>query len=239
MEEKICTKCNSALTVADFHKDKHSSDGLKRWCKTCSKAHQKEYAQTHRDSINATMRLWHERNKEQRNARRRERRAADPEKYRKYDKTKWERHGERINEERRDYRKTRTPEEIEQDNERQRQHYADFLERKPDYEKKRSERRKKENPEQIKQWRYHSHLREEYGMEPSEYHARLKAQNGRCAICKQPPAPKKRLAVDHCHSSETMKIRQLLCQSCNIGLGAFRDDPELLLAAMEYLARHA
>jgi len=239
MEAKTCTKCLTVLTTADFHRDRHSSDGLKDWCKTCSKAHQKEYAATHRDSINAKMREWHERNKERRNQERRQKRAANPEKYRKYDRTKWERHGERLNEDRREYRKTRTPEEIVQDNERQRKHYAALLERQPGYEARRSKRRKLADPDQWREWRYNSHLREKYGMEPSEYQARLRAQNGCCAICKQPPAPKKRLAVDHCHASEPMKIRELLCQPCNIGLGAFKDNPELLQEAIAYLARHA
>lgn len=238
MEAKTCTKCLTVLTTADFHKDKHSSDGLRDWCKTCSKAHQKEYAATHRDSINATMREWHERNKERRNEQRRQRRAANPEVYRKHDKTKQERHGERINQERREYRKTRTPEEIEQDNERQRLSYARFIEKNPGYEGIRSERRKKENPARIKQWRYHTHLRDKYKLEPSEVKAMLESQNGLCAICHQLPSGKRpKLAVDHCHASG--KIRQLLCQSCNVGLGAFKDNPELLQEAIAYLARHA
>lgn len=41
------------------------------------------------------------------------------------------------------------------------------------------------------------------------------------------------LVVDHDHG--TMEIRGVLCRLCNLGLGYFRDDPEVLLAAVNYL----
>jgi hypothetical protein len=44
---------------------------------------------------------------------------------------------------------------------------------------------------------------------------------------------KLRLNVDHCHV--TGKVRGILCNSCNNGLGRFRDNPDLLLKAADYL----
>jgi hypothetical protein len=64
------------------------------------------------------------------------------------------------------------------------------------------------------------------------------AQEGKCALCHtdKPNGRGKRLHVDHCHG--TGKIRALLCHSCNAGLGAFKDDPALLRAAIDYLEKY-
>ena len=61
-------------------------------------------------------------------------------------------------------------------------------------------------------------------------------QDGQCAICgAEESALTKRLAVDHDHG--TGRVRGLLCQNCNLGLGHFRDDTGVLLAAINYLAQ--
>lgn len=64
-------------------------------------------------------------------------------------------------------------------------------------------------------------------------------QQGRCAICNTPEedAPKRRLHVDHDHESNA--VRGLLCGLCNTGLGQFKDDPQRLFAAIDYLRRTA
>lgn len=61
-------------------------------------------------------------------------------------------------------------------------------------------------------------------------------QAGVCAICgAAPDTSKKRggLHIDHDHA--TGKVRGLLCEQCNIGLGNFKDNPEALRAAAKYL----
>lgn len=68
-----------------------------------------------------------------------------------------------------------------------------------------------------------------YGLDESEYNKMYEEQGGVCKICKQDL----RLVVDHCH--ETGRIRGLLCNQCNIALGAFYDDSERLQVAIDYL----
>lgn len=70
-----------------------------------------------------------------------------------------------------------------------------------------------------------------YGVTPENYSRLLVLQNGRCAICRN----KAKLYIDHCHS--TGKIRGLLCSMCNLGLGHFKDSPDIMNTAIEYLVK--
>ena len=62
-------------------------------------------------------------------------------------------------------------------------------------------------------------------------------QDGRCAICRNTvPGKRKRFCLDHCHT--TGNLRGLLCDSCNWGIGYFKDDPALFQAAIDYVVKH-
>jgi len=80
-------------------------------------------------------------------------------------------------------------------------------------------------------------LRYNYDMTVEEYQKLWKKQEGKCAICKLTSEETSnrctRLFVDHCHT--TQEVRGLLCQQCNMGIGAFKDNGSLLIAAMRYL----
>ncbi|WP_245900165.1 endonuclease VII domain-containing protein [Geodermatophilus normandii] len=76
------------------------------------------------------------------------------------------------------------------------------------------------------------HLKRRYGITAAQADAMLAEQGGLCAICIKAPAEH----VDHCHA--TGRVRALLCFNCNGGLGQFKDDPEVLRAAAEYVLHH-
>jgi len=78
-----------------------------------------------------------------------------------------------------------------------------------------------------------SHLMRKYGITLEQYDAMLLAQGGGCAICGTPEPEGTSLHVDHHHDSG--EVRGLLCFGCNAGIGQFREDRDLLLAAAEYL----
>jgi hypothetical protein len=78
-----------------------------------------------------------------------------------------------------------------------------------------------------------SFLKVKYGISLEDYDAMLARQGGVCAACKNRKRRSERLCVDHCHV--TGKVRGLLCRNCNVGLGLFRDDADLVEAAAAYL----
>ena len=80
-------------------------------------------------------------------------------------------------------------------------------------------------------------LRRLYDLTLVEYDAILSTQGGGCAICGAAPKQNRRLAVDHDH--DTGRVRGLLCDACNPGLGRFRDSPDLLRRAIAYIEREA
>ena len=61
-------------------------------------------------------------------------------------------------------------------------------------------------------------------------------QGGLCPICRKRPA----VHVDHDHKTD--KVRAILCEMCNGGLGQFKDSLEddigVMERAMEYLVAH-
>lgn len=95
-----------------------------------------------------------------------------------------------------------------------------------------------QNPEVYK----NMDLKRSFGITIEQYREMQAAQKGLCAICGRPEEFVRRgkvlsLAVDHCH--HTNAVRDLLCNTCNRGIGSLKDDPALLRAAADYIERHA
>jgi hypothetical protein len=86
------------------------------------------------------------------------------------------------------------------------------------------------NPSSVRR----RNLKYVYGLDRLKYEEMLAKQKGLCAICVGLPGVRA-LGVDHDHA--TGLIRGLLCSNCNRGIGHFKDKPELLREAAEYLER--
>lgn len=87
-------------------------------------------------------------------------------------------------------------------------------------------------------------IKKRYGINSDTVHAMYKKQKGRCGICNvkgdvfevgytEKPIP---LGIDHSHKSG--KVRGLLCNHCNFGLGHLRDNKKYLAKAIKYLEEH-
>jgi len=90
---------------------------------------------------------------------------------------------------------------------------------------------RKRNPTKAK----NADLKRDFGIDIEQYESMVEAQGGLCAICGNCD-PSFSLAVDHNH--DTGKVRGLLCSNCNNGLGRFKDDPDRLRRAADYLNSH-
>lgn len=102
--------------------------------------------------------------------------------------------------------------------------------------------RRREKPEVYKQWKINnpdkvrnSNYKYYFNISLDDYNEMFKTQDGKCKICGTVKAEgnSEHLKVDHCH--KTGKIRGLLCNSCNLGLGNFKDDIKTLESAIKHL----
>lgn len=93
----------------------------------------------------------------------------------------------------------------------------------------------KENKQKLQSYMRNYDLKRHYGVGVAEFEQMLNKQQGKCAICGTTNfvGKGKKPHADHCHN--TGKIRGLLCNPCNVGLGSFRDNIFNLESAIEYL----
>lgn len=87
-----------------------------------------------------------------------------------------------------------------------------------------------QNPEKRREVSERSRLKK-YGLTVDQYQSLVSSQDGVCAVCKEPLTGVAH--IDHDHA--TGRIRGVLCRNCNVGLGHFKDDSNLLRAAAHYV----
>lgn len=90
---------------------------------------------------------------------------------------------------------------------------------------------RQENPFRVRVIERNSYLRNTYGITQNEFDRRVSLQGGLCIVCQK----KRTLVVDHDHTSG--KMRGLLCDLCNKGLGQFGEDVERMNRAIVYLEK--
>lgn len=101
-----------------------------------------------------------------------------------------------------------------------------------------NQERHAKNPENRKELQ----RRSKYGLNFGEYARMFEEQCGVCAICGLPETSihsngkPRSLFVDHDHN--TGRVRSLLCMKCNIGLGEFNDNTDLMKLAIKYIEKH-
>lgn len=87
----------------------------------------------------------------------------------------------------------------------------------------------KENPDKMRKIMMESRHRcrcRKWGITEEEYEAQMLLG---CELC----GSKESLHFDHNH--KTNQFRGLLCNTCNRALGLFKDDPDILMDASEYV----
>lgn len=98
-----------------------------------------------------------------------------------------------------------------------------------------------DNPEKCKRRVRNSISKKQYRLTIEDVEIILKNQNNKCAICGQELflfGSSKKLTAHVDHDHKTGKVRGLLCDKCNRGLGFFRDNEEYLINAASYLKKN-
>lgn len=90
----------------------------------------------------------------------------------------------------------------------------------------------------IKEKDWENWIKRAYSISVDDYKKLYEDQNGKCAICgnKSNLGRKEKLCVDHNH--KTNKVRGLLCDLCNKGIGSLKDDIKNVKAALTYLEKY-
>ena len=187
-------------------------------------AYAKKYYENNKEQIASKAKEYYEKNKEQIAARNKEYYEKNRERWLAYRKEYYENNKEQIAA----YNKEQV------------------FARQKEYNKKYYANNKEKNNISCKEW-YQNNKEtlkvfrrfNKYGISSAEYDNMLEEQDNKCKICLTSFADitlkngRTSAHIDHCHT--TNKIRGLLCNYCNSGLGFFKDNTETLANAIVYL----
>ena len=77
-------------------------------------------------------------------------------------------------------------------------------------------------------------IRHNYALSKKKYLDLFVIQDYKCILCGSEIKPFTRKShIDHCH--KTNKVRGILCNKCNLGLGMFKENVDILNKAISYL----
>ena len=84
------------------------------------------------------------------------------------------------------------------------------------------------------------HLRRKYDISLEEYDQMVELQGDKCALCPATKPGGKHNNANWCvdHDHVTGKVRELLCNDCNMVLGIIKDSPEHLGRMITYILKH-
>lgn len=117
---------------------------------------------------------------------------------------------------------------------------AEYRQEHPDKHTQAKRNWEKNNPEKHERIQLRKKARD-IGLDPDIIEAHFDSHRGLCDLCSRPPSGTRKngrpryLSIDHCHASG--EFRGLLCNSCNLALGMFRDDADLMRRAADYVTR--
>ena len=74
-----------------------------------------------------------------------------------------------------------------------------------------------------------------YGITQEQFNKMLIDQKNMCAICSSKFKNTKNTHIDHCHDSS--RVRGLLCNNCNMALGQFNDNTDIMDNIIKYLQK--
>lgn len=98
-------------------------------------------------------------------------------------------------------------------------------------------RKPKRTAEETKNLYKSRAFKKKYGISKEDFYDLRLKQNNKCAICKNTLENDKKSHMDHCH--DTGKLRGVLCTTCNVGLGMFKDSLSLLKSAVTYIKKYS